>query len=142
EKDRAKKDRARRGRRWFVLRMALQAAAVALVIVFAFRERHLLEGFVGTLGRLVWYWVVLSFLAELASIPPLAEAQLVILRVGGARPKRWQLILLTLASNAIAMSVPAGTAVAEGYAYAKYRQLGATQAVAAYSEPASGAIAL
>jgi len=39
------------------------------------------------------------------------------------------------------MTVPAGVAVAEGYAYAKYRGFGAKVAVAAWAELAAGAIA-
>ncbi len=130
-----------RSRRGFVLRVLVQLAAILLVIVFAIRERHTFTGFASTMTRIVWYWIILSFLAELASIPPLAETQLVIMRAGGARPKRWPMILVTLASNAISMSVPAGVAVAEGYAYAQYRRFGATRAIAAWSELASGAIA-
>jgi putative heme transporter len=129
------------GRRTLTPRVILQIAAILVVIVVAYRERHLFTGFGAIMSDLTWYWVGLAFAAELASIPPLAEAQLIVLRAGGTRPRRWRMNLVTLASNAVSMSVPAGVAVAEGYTYSRYRRLGATPAVAAWAELASGALA-
>lgn len=126
--------------RW-VLRVGLQVVALGVAAFFFWRQRHVFEGFVSTIGRLRWPWVATAVAAELASIPPLAEAQRLLLRIRGLRPGRWQMALVTLASNAISMSIPAGVAVAEGYAYAKYRWLGAKQEVAAWAELAAGAIA-
>jgi uncharacterized protein (TIRG00374 family) len=124
-----------------LVRLLLHAGAAAVIILLLSRERHLFTGFASIMTRLTWYWLVLAFLAELASIPPLAEAQRVVLRAGGTDADRIQMNLVTLASNAISMSVPAGVAVAEGYAYAKYRRFGANAAVAAWAELAAGAIA-
>ena len=129
------------GRRTLTPRVVLQIAAIAAVIVFAYRERHLFTGFGSAMSSIRWYWVVPAFAAELASIVPLAEAQLIILRAGGVEAGRLEMNLVTLASNAVSMSVPAGVAVAEGYTYSRYRRLGASRAVAAWSELASGALA-
>src|SRR5438445_329803 len=129
------------GRRTLRPRVVLQIAAIAAVIVFAYRERHLFTGFGSAMSSIRWYWVVPAFAAELASIVPLAEAQLIILRAGGVEAGRLEMNLVTLASNAVSMSVPAGVAVAEGYTYSRYRRLGASRAVAAWSELASGALA-
>jgi uncharacterized protein (TIRG00374 family) len=85
--------------------------------------------------------VCLALVAELASIPPLAEAQRLVLAVSGVKAPRWRMILVTLASNAISMSVPAGVAFAEGYYFAQYREFGAKKAQAVWAELASGAIA-
>jgi uncharacterized protein (TIRG00374 family) len=131
----------RRGRRSLWLRAILQIAAVVVATLFFFRERHLFLGFGSTMSRITWWWLVLAFAAELASIVPLAEAQRMILHAGGTDVARWPMILVTFASNGISMSVPAGVAVAEGYAYGKYRRLGARRAVAAWAELAAGAIA-
>jgi uncharacterized protein (TIRG00374 family) len=109
-------------------------------VYFAWRERHVFAGFASTVSRLTWYWALLAFVAEMASIPPLAESQLIVLRAGGTNVNRSQMNLVTLASNAVSMSVPAGAAVAEGYAYGQYRRLGATRAVAGWAELATGAI--
>ena len=51
------------------------------------------------------------------------------------------MLLVVFSSNAISMSVPAGVAFAEGYAYTKFRRFGATKAVAAWAELAAGAVA-
>jgi putative heme transporter len=124
-----------------LLRVALQVAAVGAVAYFFFRERDLFVGFGATVSRLNWYWVGLAFAFELASVPPLAEAQRMVLRAGGVEPDRLQMNLVTVASNAISMSVPAGVAVAEGYSFTRYRRFGADTAVALWSELAIGAIA-
>lgn len=127
--------------RTVLLRIALQVAAVGAVAYFFIRERDLFAGFGAAVSDLTWYWVALAFAAELASVPPLAEAQRMVLRAGGVEADRLQMNLVTLASNAIALSVPAGVAVAEGYSFTRYRRFGADTAVAAWSELAAGAIA-
>jgi uncharacterized membrane protein YbhN (UPF0104 family) len=83
---------------------------------------------------------VVAFAAELASVPPLAEAQRKVLAAAGVASDRVRMNLVTLASNAISASVPAGVAVAEGYSFVRYRRFGANTAVAAWSELAIGAI--
>jgi putative heme transporter len=130
-----------RRRRSRLIRIAFDAAAVGAVVFFAWRERHVFGGFTSTLSRVTWYWVLLAFVAEMASIPPLAEAQRVVLRAGGANVSRRPMNLVTLASNAVSMSVPAGVALAEGYTYRQYRRMGASTAVAGWAELASGALA-
>ncbi|MDP9341993.1 MAG: flippase-like domain-containing protein [Actinomycetota bacterium] len=132
--------RAKRRRR-LLFRVALQLLALGAVAFVFLRERHLFAGFGSTMSRITWYWLVLALVAELASIVPLAEAQRPVLSVGGVSAPRGQMILVTLASNAISMSVPGGVAVAEGYAYNRYRRFGASQAVAAWGELAAGALA-
>jgi uncharacterized membrane protein YbhN (UPF0104 family) len=128
-------------RRSLRLRLLLQVLAIGAVAYFFIRERDLFTGFGATLSSLISSWVLLAFLAELASVPPLAEQQRILLRAGGVESDRLQMNLLTLASNAISLSVPAGVAVAEGYSFVRYRRFGASTAVAAWSELASGAIA-
>jgi putative heme transporter len=130
----------RAGRRATLLRYGLGLAAVGAVAYFFVRERDLFTGFGAVIARLNWYWVVLAFAAELTSVPPLAEAQRIVLRTGGVDSDRGQMNLVTLASNAISTSVPAGVAVAEGYSFTRYRRFGANTAVAAWSELAVGAI--
>jgi uncharacterized membrane protein YbhN (UPF0104 family) len=143
--DRRTESRAAAGRRTSGrttrLRVALGLAAIGAVAYFFYRERDLFAGFGATLSSLKWYWVVLAFVAELASVVPLAEAQRVVLRAGGVESDRLQMNLVTVASNAISLSVPVGVAVAEGYSFTRYRRFGADTAVAAWSELAAGAIA-
>jgi len=131
----------RSGWRSPLLRVAVEAAAIGAVVYFFVRERDLFTGFGSTISSLEWAWVGFASAAELASVPPLAEAQRIVLRAGGVEADRLRMNLVTLASNAIAVSVPAGMAVAEGYSYTRYRRFGADTAVAVWSELASGAIA-
>jgi uncharacterized protein (TIRG00374 family) len=128
-------------RRRLLVRGALQALAVGVVVFFFLRERHLFAGIGSTMSRITWSWLWLALAAELASIVPLAEAQRLVLSVGGVAAPRGEMILVMLASNAISMSVPGGVAVAEGYAYNRYRRFGASKAVAAWGELAAGALA-
>jgi putative heme transporter len=138
--DSIEEHRAKR-RRSMELRVLLQVLAIAAVAYFFIRERDLFTGFGAVLSSLVWSWVLLAALAELASVPPQAEMQRILLCEAGVEADRFQMNLVTLASNAISLSVPAGVAVAEGYSFVRYRRFGADPAVAAWSELASGAIA-
>lgn len=124
-----------------VLRIALQVVTVGVVAYFFWQERHLFAGFASTMSRIVWFWLVLAFAAVMTSVVPLAEEQRIVLAEGGASVPKGEMVLITLASNAISMSVPAGIAVAEGYAYQRYRRAGAPPHVAAWGELAAGAIA-
>jgi uncharacterized membrane protein YbhN (UPF0104 family) len=130
----------RAGQRAILLRYGLGLAALGAVAFFFVRERRLFAGFGATLAHLNSAWVVIAFAAELASVPPLAEAQRKVLAAGGVASDRMQMNLVTLASNAISASVPAGVAVAEGYSFVRYRRFGADTAVPAWSELAIGAI--
>ncbi len=123
-----------------VFRVALSVAALVVVAYFGFRERHLFVGFGKDLAHADWWWVVLALAAQLISIVPLAETQRLVLRAGGVDSPFGEMIAVTLASNAIATSLPAGVAVAEGYAFARYKHFGADDGTAAWAELAAGAI--
>src|SRR5262249_10208568 len=101
-------------------RYALGLAAVGAVVFFFVRERDLFAGVGADVTHLNWYWVVAAFAAGLASVPALAEAQRMVLSAGGIESGRLQMNLVTLASNAISASVPAGLALSEGYSFVRY----------------------
>lgn len=122
-------------------RYLLSAAAVAAVVVFAYRQRHLFSGFRSAIAHAHWYVIVGAFVAEVASMVPLAQAERIILDAAGIRTPLGEMTAVTFASNAIASSVPAGAAVAEGYAFKRYKHFGATDGEAAWAELAAGAIA-
>src|SRR5207302_2417919 len=79
--------------------------------------------------------------AEMLSILPLAQAERIILRAAGVETPLGEMVAVTFASNAIASSVPAGAAVAEGYAFKRYKHFGAGDGEAGWAELAAGAIA-
>jgi len=127
--------------RRLTLRLLLTIGALVVVGLFLYRQRHLFSGFGRAISGARWYWVGVGFAAELASMIPLAEAQRVILRAAGTDTPLGEMVGVTFASNAIASTAPAGVAFAEGYAFRRYRHFGASEAVAAWAELASGAIA-
>ncbi len=51
------------------------------------------------------------------------------------------LVPVTLASNAVSLSLPAGTLFAEGYTFRQYQWLGASQVLAIWSQLSAGALA-
>jgi uncharacterized membrane protein YbhN (UPF0104 family) len=112
---------------------------VGLVVALLVRRRGTLQGLGATLQHLRWQWVAVALGVELASVVALARLQRWLLRVGGVRPGLWSLVAVTLASNAIAISLPAGVAVAEGYLFQQYRRKGADAPLAAWVELAAGA---
>src|SRR5581483_11231047 len=122
-------------------RVVLNVAAVAAVAVFLYRQRHLFSGFTAAMAHAHWYWVAAAFAAEMLSILPLAQAERLILRAADVETPLAEMVAVTFASNAIASSVPAGAAVAEGYAFKRYKHFGAGDGEAAWAELATGAIA-
>lgn len=119
----------------------LTIGAVVVVAVFGYRQRHVFSGFGNAVADANWYWVGLAFIAEVASMLPLAETGRIVLRCAGVNAPRGEMIAVTFASNAISSSLPAGAAVSQGYSYARYRHFGAAEAEAVWAGLASGAIA-
>ena len=64
-----------------------------------------------------------------------------LLRVGGLPVGVPDLVPVTLASNAVSLSLPAGTLFAEGYTFRQYQWLGASQVLAIWSQLSAGALA-
>jgi putative heme transporter len=122
-------------------RFAVNAGAAAAVALFLYRQRHLFTGFRSAVADAQWYWILAAFAAEMLSMIPLAQAERIVLRVAGVDAPLGELTAVTFASNAIASSVPAGAAVAQGYAFKRYKHFGADDGEAAWAELASGAIA-
>ena len=78
------------------------------------------------LDHLRWGWVAAAVVCEVASIATFARLRGSLLRAGGLRVPQGRMNVLTLASNAINVSVPAGMAVSAGYLYRQLRRLGAS----------------
>jgi uncharacterized protein (TIRG00374 family) len=122
-------------------RAALTVAGTGAVAYFAHRQRHTLAGFRSAVVHARWYWMAIALVAEMLSMLPLAQAERIVLRAAGVETPLGEMAAVTFASNAIASSVPGGAAVAEGYAFKRYKHFGAGDGVAAWAELAAGAIA-
>src|ERR1039457_4051193 len=72
---------------------------------------------------------LISVGAEACSISMLSWLQQRLLRVGGLPVTVRDLLPVTMASNAVAQSLPAGSLFAEGYAFRQYQRLGASRAL-------------
>lgn len=84
-------------------------------------------------GHLRWWWLPAAVAAEAASFLAFAAVQARLLRAGGCRTPAGPLVGVTLASQAIVNSVPAGTALAAVYGYRWYRRFGADEALAGWA---------
>jgi putative heme transporter len=89
---------------------------------------------VGTvLGHLRWWWVVPAVAAEAASELSFVAVQQRLLAAGGLDPPILPLAGVTLASQAMVNSVPAGPAVAVVYGFRWYRRFGGDDTLAGWA---------
>jgi uncharacterized protein (TIRG00374 family) len=131
-----------RHRGWrFWARRAFEVAVVGLAVVFVIRRIPKLEAVATLVVQVRWGWLLVGAGAEALSILSLSFLQERLLRASGTRVALSVMIPITLASNAVAMSIPAGVLVAEGYVFRQYRRVGASRVGAAWAELSAGAIA-
>jgi len=122
-------------------RRAVTARAVAVIAVIAVAagavwaiaaERAAIRGGFGVFGHARLWWVGAAVVAQGVSMTAFVLSQRRLLRaVGGRLPLSWLLSTAHLA-NAIALAVPfAGSGMATGFAYRRFRRAGADPAAAA-----------
>jgi uncharacterized membrane protein YbhN (UPF0104 family) len=121
-----------------LLELAVLGAAAAFVL---FRLGKSLGQTGPIFDHLHWHWLFISVAAECGSITALSWFQQRLLSVGGLPVTVANLLPVTMASNAVAQSLPGGSLFAEGYAFRQYRRLGASRGLGAWAELAAGALA-
>ncbi len=132
----------RRRRHASLFRVVLEVVVLALAAVFVILRAGGNAGKVGAaFYHLRWHWLMVSLAAEAVSLTALSWLQQKLLRVGRLEVGVRELLPVTMASNAVAQSLPAGTLFAEGYAFRQYQRLGATRALGLWAELSAGAIA-
>lgn len=114
--------------RWFV---GLALVALAADVLAAHKGE--LTGIGSVLARLRWWWIPVAVAVEAVSELSFVRMQTRLLRAGGLRPKTAPLAGMTLASQALSNSVPAGPAVAAVYGFRWYRRLGADDTLAGWA---------
>lgn len=124
-----------------VLRRGVEVLVLGGAAIFFLRRVGHLGQVAGAFRHLHWHWLILSVLAEVGSIFSLSWMQQKLLRVGALRVRVPGLVPVTLASNAVSLSLPAGSLFAEGYTFRQYQWLGATPTLAIWSQLAAGALA-
>jgi hypothetical protein len=119
-------------RSWPFARWLVGLAIVALTWEVLSSHRGELHGLSGVVSHLNWFFVLLAVGFEILAIFSTVMAQSRLLGRASLLPLRRTLFSTTLASNAIANSVPAGPAVAAVYLFRWYRRFGADDPVAAW----------
>jgi hypothetical protein len=122
-------------------RVALEVLVLAAAALFVLRRAGNLAQVSATFDRLHWHWLLVSVAAEAGSVTMLSWLQQRLLRVGDAPVSVGNLLPVTMASNAVALSLPAGSLFGEGYALRQYQRLGASRALGIWAALSAGALA-
>jgi putative heme transporter len=125
---------ARPPRRGSRVRTAVKIAAVLAVTViayFAVRTRlPALSDVVATVKAAQPRWIAVAALAEALSIGMFAAQQRRLLGAFRVRMSARRALAVTFSRSAIAVALPAGSAVSAGFAYQQYRLRGASRPIA------------
>jgi putative heme transporter len=136
--------RKRRAARWtraWAIRRTIELLVLGGAAIFLLRRVGHLGEVAGAFTHLHWHWLILAVAAEGASVVSLSWLQQRLLRVGALPVGVPDLVPVTLASNAVSLSLPAGTLFAEGYTFRQYQWLGATPTLAIWAQLSAGALA-
>jgi putative heme transporter len=123
---------AQRGARE-VLRYVLGLAAGAVVLLLLLGKRGDLAAAGHQLGHLDTVWLAAAVAAEAMSLWTFAYLQHQVLRLAGAIIPTPALMVLSLANDAIANTVPGEPVVSSAYRYRYYRRHGVSGAVAGWT---------
>lgn len=107
-------------------RIAKVTVVLAVVAVEILLVAPHLSASGAALDHVKWGWVAAAIACEVASMATFARLRRSLLRAGGLPVRQGQMGALTLASNAIAVTAPAGLAVSAAYLYRQLRRLGAS----------------
>jgi putative heme transporter len=109
-----------------ILRYVVGVAAGVVVLLLLFGKRAELAAAWNRLGGFTPGWLAAAAAAETGSLWLYSRLQHCVLRLTGAKLAMPGLLLLSLANDAIANTVPGGPAVSSAYRYRYYRKHGAT----------------
>lgn len=137
----AARPRAHPRERWLTwLRRTVTVVVLAFVVVAALTHRKDLDQAIGELDDLSWGWLAVAIGFEAASLIAFARLQRWLLRAGGVHLRLREMVEITLAGNALAMSLPGGAAWAAAWDYAQLHRRGAKREVAAWVVLVAGAL--
>ncbi len=121
------------GRAWPWIKFIAGIALAALVLWVVAGRRGELSGASHYLAHLRWQWLLVAAVVELGSYVAFALVQRRLLGAGGVDMSLGRLTAVTLASTAIANSMPAGPLVSAVYTFRQYRRRGADGALAGWT---------
>jgi hypothetical protein len=116
-----------------VLRFLLGIGGAVLVFWVLSSHTDELSGAESIFDHLRWAWLVPALLVEAGSYVSLALVQRRLLATGGVDASLRTLTGITLASQAMINSVPAGSALAAVYGFRWFRRLGANDSLAVWA---------
>ncbi|MGH9102610.1 MAG: lysylphosphatidylglycerol synthase transmembrane domain-containing protein [Acidimicrobiales bacterium] len=122
------------------MRRVLEAAMVGAGAYALYDQRQEVGQAARLFAHLRWEWVLLACAAELASMVIFARLQRWLLRVGGVDLDLWPMVEITLAGNALAVSLPGGAAWSAGFAFEQLRRRGASRALSVWVVLVAGAL--
>jgi len=133
---------ARRGHsRWFRILRSIVEIALAVVAGYAiFTQRHNFALAIGLFARLRWGWVGIAILSEMASMGAFARMQRWLLRIGGITLHLFAMVEITLAGNAISVSLPGGVAWSTVWALEQLRRRAAPRHLVVWVLVVSGVL--
>jgi putative heme transporter len=122
-------------------RVAVIAAATAVLAAAGVTKRSALAASVAALGHLQWSWIPAAVTLELASLAALAGMQLRLLVAGRARVGVRPMLATTFAANAVSVSVPvAGPELGTLFTFRRLIRQGADATLASWSLLAGGLV--
>ena len=130
---------------WTVRRVLWWAVSLALVALAAYiiaGRTDELSGAATYLENLRWYWVVVAVLLETASIVAYAALQGRLLAAGDVHVGLTPLTGITLASNSIQNSLPAGPVFSTVWAFRQFNRRGADELLSAWTLVAATILSL
>jgi putative heme transporter len=125
--------RARVRRVWPVAKYIIGLGLAALAFDQLSGDKGELSEATAALSSLHWGWVLAAVLVEAASYLALVQLQRMLLEAGRVDVAVGPMAGITLAANAIANSLPAGSVIATLFSFRQFRRRGADQAVAGWS---------
>lgn len=125
--------RLSRRRFWPLVKYLLSIGVLAVAVWVLSSHTDELTGIPGVLEHLKWWWVPPAIAAEVASFSCLAMVQFKLLQRGGLKAPQVPLLKMSVAGQALANSLPAGTAVSAVYSFRWFRRFGADDTLAVWA---------
>ena len=126
--------------KWWARRV-VGAVLLGLAVALAYGRRHELHEAIDLLGNLRISALIVAIAFEGASMVAFARLQRWLLHEGGVEVGIVPMVQITLAGNALSMSLPGGAAWAAAWAFGQLRRRGADRVLAGWVVLVAGALA-
>ncbi|HLI24999.1 MAG TPA: YbhN family protein, partial [Acidimicrobiales bacterium] len=134
--------RKERRSRWFKTgRRVVAGILLAGGIYAVWSHRQQMHTALDRLGHPAWPWLVLAVWAEMSSMVIFARLQRWLLRAGGVSVRLRDMVEITLAGNALSVSIPGGAAWSAGWIWGQLRRRRVDRVLAAWVVLVAGALA-